>query len=83
MKRKFLITGSNGFVGKQVTKFLNSKNLDINIIVREKSELDPILSECANKIYYTKDLFSETVEWWVDKCKGVDVVLHLLVHGTR
>lgn len=80
MKRKFLITGSNGFVGKQVIKFLDTKNIDINIIVREKSELDPVLSECANKIYYSKDIFSETAEWWADKCKGVDVVLHLAWH---
>ena len=77
MKKKLLITGSNGFIGKQVIKSLISKSIDLNIIVRKNSKLDPILSEYANKIYYTKDLFSESVDWWVDKCNEVDVVLHL------
>ena len=77
MRKKILITGPNGFIGKQVIKCLKTKKIDLTVVVRENSKLDPVLYEHANKIFYTKDLFSETIDWWIDKCKNIDIVIHL------
>ena len=77
MKKKLLITGSNGFVGKQVMNCLDNKKLDLILVIRENSKIDTAIKNKANKIFYSKDLFNESVEWWSDKCKDVDIVLHL------
>lgn len=77
VKTNILVTGSNGFVGKQVINNLITKNVNLSVVVRKNSKIDPTLSKNFNNIFISKDLFSESIEWWVDKCKDINIVIHL------
>jgi nucleoside-diphosphate-sugar epimerase len=75
--KRFLITGATGFVGKQVIRILNKTDSKITIVVRDGKE--GLLSEFLNieNIISTPDLFAEDADWWAQKCKNIDVIIHL------
>jgi nucleoside-diphosphate-sugar epimerase len=65
-----LITGSNGFVGKTLSKYLNNKNIDTFSLTRKPSS-------CSQKNdILMEDFYSE--EEWSKVLLNIDVVIHLI-----
>ena len=71
-----LITGSTGFLGREILSCLDKIGLNTRLIVRNK--YSNVLSEFSNieEIIETKDLFMESISWWEKACHGVDIVIH-------
>ena len=76
MSRKILLTGATGFVGRQILKCLQCEDLDIILIVRDGAEKIIINNNRIIKTILTKNLFAEDINWWVEACSGVDIVIH-------
>ena len=71
-----LLTGANGFVGRQVRKALLARGHSVRRVVRRgqieqtqmpPGELDPV---------ETDDLFAEDRDWWAQRLEGVDCLIH-------
>lgn len=77
MKRRVLITGATGFVGKQVLESLKDINVSITLVMRSKSSKLYRHQSNVVSVIETDDLFSETEGWWTDKLDGIDLVIHL------
>ena len=73
---RVLITGANGFVGRQIARSLDAMGVDLIPVMREGKVHE--VSSLANvkKIITSKDLFLEEEDWWEKQCKDVDVVIH-------
>jgi dTDP-6-deoxy-L-talose 4-dehydrogenase (NAD+) len=77
MRKRILITGASGFVGRQVLRALENEYIDIILIIREKNKNKFINQKNICKIIITSDLFSETEKWWVNTLNNIDTVIHL------
>jgi nucleoside-diphosphate-sugar epimerase len=77
MKKKILITGPTGFVGRQVLKYLVKTDADITLIARNKTNISLLNLPIETKIITTSNIFAETTEWWANVLLGVDTVIHL------
>ena len=77
MKKTVLVTGSTGFVGRQVISNLLDKKVQVRSIVRKGKE--SFFNDKNSKIQLveTKDLFEESTEWWKEQCKNIDTVIHI------
>lgn len=77
MIKTVLVTGSTGFVGRQVINNLLDKQVKIRAIVRKGKET--FFNDKSSKIEFviTKDLFKESVEWWQEQCKNIDTIIHV------
>ena len=75
MKKKILVTGSTGFVGRQVIRALTQNDVDLSLIVREKHKDKVRLIPNVSNVIITKNLFSESSNWWAEKCNGIDIVV--------
>ena len=75
MKKRVLITGATGFVGRQVLSSLYETDVDLVLVIRVGSE-PPLPLASGVEIVFTSDLFKESAEWWATVCQGVDVVIH-------
>jgi dTDP-6-deoxy-L-talose 4-dehydrogenase (NAD+) len=74
--KNILITGAAGFVGRKVLNSLSVKDVSLSLVVRESQSLEFInLPNIAN-IFVTKDLFLEDMDWWSQKCAGIDTIIH-------
>ncbi len=71
-----LVTGANGFVGRQVVRALQSQRKSLRIVVRESSNLATEFGELS-EIVETPDLFRAEPAWWAQVLKGVKTVVHL------
>ncbi len=76
MKKKVLLTGATGFVGRKIYKNLLKQEVDIRIVARRTSinkisDLDP-----TTEILFTDDLFAESFEWWSLALNNIDLVIH-------
>jgi nucleoside-diphosphate-sugar epimerase len=76
MKRRVVITGATGFIGRQVLNSLALRDLDIVLVMRPNKEFKAFQNS-AIKFIFTPDLFSETADWWCKLLEGVDTVIHL------
>ncbi len=76
MNKKFLLTGSTGFVGSQVLKNLLEKKFEVRVVVRKNKEILLKEKNLKIEIVTTDDLFQESVEWWKKQCKGIDTIIH-------
>ena len=77
MTRKILITGATGFVGRQVARVLSEQGIQLRVVVREANTAATDLLVNSFEIVTSKDLFAESLQWWVEQCTGVDTVVHL------
>ena len=71
-----LITGSSGFVGRQVLKATIEDNEGLRLVVRDSGSDCTRYSSTAS-ILNTSDLFEESTAWWKEALSGVDTVLHV------
>jgi nucleoside-diphosphate-sugar epimerase len=74
--RTILLTGTTGFVGRQILKALSSTDITIVPVVRSGKESS--LNEFPNieRVISSPDIFAQDVEWWARQCTGVDIVIH-------
>lgn len=73
---RVLITGANGFVGRQIIQSLDVEGIDLIPTVREGKENTVSNFKNVKKIITSKDLFAEDESWWEEQCKDVDTVIH-------
>lgn len=74
--KRVLITGANGFVGRQIIRSLDVEGIDLIPTVREGKENTVSNFKNVKKIITSKDLFAENESWWEEQCKDVDIVIH-------
>ena len=77
MSKIVLLTGSTGFVGKEVLYELCQQNIKVKLIIRDQSKIPKTSLKNIYKVVITPDLFSETVDWWANICSDVDIVIHV------
>lgn len=66
-----LVTGSNGFVGKEVVRVLKANNFSVTSLVRNRS-----VNNSNNKIILMENFHSKAE--WKEALTGIDVVVHLI-----
>ena len=81
--KRILITGATGFVGKQVLKQLNNQSVLIRAVSR--GDQGSLLSSSKNvdEVVNTKNFFTETLQWYENICKDVDVVIHVAWYAEK
>ncbi len=72
---RVLITGATGFVGRAVAARLRARGLDLRFVLRAGSQPDAIGS--GDEVIETDDVFARSAAWWVERCAGVDMVVHV------
>jgi len=77
MRKTVLVTGSQGFVGKQVLRALGKENVSIRLVLREGRKIPEDQSTRVEKIIYSADMFAESSDWWATACEGVDTIIHV------
>ena len=77
MKGITLLTGATGFVGRQVLRALDEKDVRVRAVVREgkQDQLDRLKG--IESVVATQDLFAESADWWAEVCKDIDTVIHV------
>lgn len=70
-----LITGANGFVGRQVVRALADKHKPLRLVVRERETRPPLIDQ--SQVVQTRDLFHASRDWWKGVLADVDTVVHL------
>lgn len=76
MKKKILLTGASGFVGRQVARALIEAGHGLAVTMRPGGlERSGVGADEADVIE-TSDLFSESEDWWSSHMTGVDAVIH-------
>jgi dTDP-6-deoxy-L-talose 4-dehydrogenase (NAD+) len=74
---KILVTGASGFVGRHVIRHLLDKKITIRAIVRTGKESFFKNKNLKLELVATDDLFKESTDWFVEQCKGIDIIIHL------
>lgn len=76
IKPRVLLTGSTGFVGRQILKSLARSDVPVIALLRPGKE--PSIRQYPNigRIISSPDIFLETEDWWAEQCKEIDVVIH-------
>jgi nucleoside-diphosphate-sugar epimerase len=77
MKKRVLVTGSTGFVGRQVLDYFVSQDVCLTVIVREGKQSLFANHSAVQNIITTADLFAETAEWWANALQGIDILVHV------
>jgi nucleoside-diphosphate-sugar epimerase len=71
-----LVTGSGGFVGRQVLRQLRQEGHPLRLVLRPGSAA-AIRQERRSEIVECPDLFEVGAAWWSSTLAGVDTVIHL------
>ncbi|MDA7697757.1 NAD(P)-dependent oxidoreductase [Candidatus Pelagibacter sp.] len=74
---RILVTGATGFVGKQVIRALSKTESKITIVARKGKENQFSQFSNIESIISTTDIFAEEIDWWTQKCKNIDIIIHL------
>jgi nucleoside-diphosphate-sugar epimerase len=77
MKKRVLVTGATGFVGRQVLGYLGTQDVYLTIIVRDGKQSLFTNNPAVQNVITTSDLFAETAEWWANVMQGIDTVVHI------
>ena len=72
-----LLTGANGFVGRQVLRALGEKGVSVRVVVRDGKQPKAADSGTVQSVVTTPDLFAESADWCAAACKGVDTIIHV------
>lgn len=77
MTKDILLTGSTGFVGRQVLNYLARQDVLLTVIVRDGKQA--ILKDYPfiKTVIVSSDIFAETEEWWTEAFKGIDTAIHV------
>jgi len=71
-----LVTGADGFVGRQVMRYLSGQGHSLRL-VRLIGSPPPATQYQEAETIETPDLFSAPPDWWQSALKGIDTVIHL------
>lgn len=73
---RIIVTGATGFVGCQIMRALAQPGVELIPVVRRGKE--PQVANLSNviKIISTSDVFAEDEQWWAQKCRDTDVIVH-------
>jgi nucleoside-diphosphate-sugar epimerase len=71
-----LLTGSTGFVGRQILVALQKRGHQVSLVIRDDSQSRIINMKGVERIVHTLNIFSESSSWWEEVCTGVDIVIH-------
>lgn len=71
-----LLTGSTGFVGRQILRALAARGVPVRAVIRcgRQGELNE--GGSLETVVETDDMFAESADWWSRVCDGVDIVIH-------
>ena len=74
---KIALTGSTGFVGRQILRSLIRENFTVCALVRDPTRLDPSALGYENlKVVHVEDIFSEEPSRLAKNLAGVDTLIH-------
>lgn len=76
MKRKILLTGASGFVGRQIARHLVAAGHRPLLALRPGSFARTGLDSSNADAVETPDLFAESADWWGATLAGVDAIIH-------
>lgn len=79
--KKVFITGGNGFIGANLTKFLKNKNYHVSVLVRDKSKLWRLKGIIKNINIYKADITSIKKLEGIMKKVNPDYIIHLASYG--
>lgn len=71
-----LVTGANGFVGRQLVPVLQTRKQPLRLALREGSTFAGVLRDC-DEIVESPDLFNADPSWWSQVLQGIEIVVHL------
>lgn len=71
-----LLTGSTGFVGRQILGVLQKKGHQVSLVIRDDSQSRIANMKGVERVVHTPNIFSESSSWWESVCAGVDIVIH-------
>lgn len=77
MSKKILITGSTGFVGRQVLSNLLKNKIKVRAIIRKARQNFFKDKYPKVELIITNDLFKESADWWAEQCKGIHTIIHV------
>ncbi|MBX9454884.1 MAG: NAD(P)-dependent oxidoreductase [Rhizobium sp.] len=76
MKRKILLTGASGFVGRQIARSLVASGHRPLLALRPGGMERTGLGSDDADVIETPNLFGEAGDWWSEALAGVDAVIH-------
>ncbi|MEW6521127.1 MAG: NAD(P)-dependent oxidoreductase [Thermodesulfobacteriota bacterium] len=77
VKPHVLLTGANGFVGRQVLRFLGERGVTVRVVIRKGQQLQPHDATAFAQVVETPDLFAENSHWWEKVLAGIHTVIHV------
>ena len=69
---KALITGSTGFVGREITKEMLRRNISLRVTSRDKEKSNPEIED----VFYVDDLFNIEEKFLYELCEEIDLIIH-------
>lgn len=79
--KKVFITGGNGFIGANLTKFLKSKNYKVSVLVKKNSNLWSLKEIIKNTTIYKADITNKKELERIMKKVNPDYIIHLASYG--
>jgi nucleoside-diphosphate-sugar epimerase len=76
MTRRVLLTGARGFIGRQIMRSLQSRNIEVVPVRRNIGAPQPKKANVGDAAIDTEDLFSESDEWLDAACRDIDTIIH-------
>lgn len=77
MNKTILVTGSTGFVGKQVLRALDMEGIRLVLPIRPGSEPKLPALTVEHRLVFSPDIFAESDIWWAETCTQVDTIIHI------
>jgi nucleoside-diphosphate-sugar epimerase len=76
MNERVLLTGASGFIGRQILTYLLKQGFQVDVVIRNGSNI--VLQDMAHvvSVIFTDDLFAENEDWWIKTFKNTDIVIH-------